>query len=57
MAYRSIQALYYIIIKNAKISNINSFIKDGDLTNVIIQSPKKSKSASVSQQPKFSSLL
>lgn len=57
MAYRSIQALYYIIIKNAKISNINSFIKDGYLTNVIIESPKKSKSASVSQQPKFSSLL
>lgn len=36
MAYRSVQALYYLIIKNAKITNINSFIKDGDLTTVVI---------------------
>lgn len=36
MAYRSVQALYYLIIKNAKITNINSFIKDGDLTSVVM---------------------
>ncbi len=36
MAYRSLQALYYLIIKNAKITNINSFIKDGDLNTVVI---------------------
>ena len=57
MANRSLQALYYTIIKNAKISNINAFIKDGDFSTMALESPKKARSASLSQQPKFSSLL
>lgn len=53
---RAIKALYLILIKNARIVNINAYIKEGDSSVVIIDSPKKIKSVSVAQ-PKFSSLL
>lgn len=45
-----------MVIKNSKITNITAYIKDGDTSTLIVESPKKAKSASVGA-PKYSSLL
>ena len=41
------KALYYLLIKNAKIENIGAFLKEGDMKTLIFPSPtKKQKSSS-----------
>lgn len=37
----SIRALYYLVIKNGKISNINSYIRSGDETEIVLPEQKK----------------
>lgn len=55
---RSLKALYFLVIKNAKIENINTFLKEGDTTSITYPSPKKPKSLPASSKVvKFSSLL
>ena len=53
------KAMYLLVIKNAKIENINGFLKEGDRSGVIFEEPKKPKSMSPVKRkpPNFSSLL
>lgn len=52
------KALYYLVIKNAKIDNINGFLKDGDTSSINYPTPKKPKSLpSSTKTVKYSSLL
>ena len=32
----ALKALYYLVIKNAKIQNISNFLKEGDMKEIII---------------------
>ena len=41
---RALKALYLLTIKDAKIQNINQFLKDGDRSSIVMEAPKKARS-------------
>lgn len=36
MTERGVKALYFLLVKKAKIENIGAFLKDGDETSVVL---------------------